>query len=324
MESTQAADPRGKGVDVEDLHIAYPVTSGSVGVVRGVSFAVAPGQTLAIVGESGAGKSLTARSLLGLLPEPTYVTAGSVRIAGVEVVQTDQRAMRHLRGGLVGFIPQDPMSALNPVRRIGLIFDEVLSRHTALSGKQRREHTLTVLNGVGLTHDVLNRYPHELSGGMKQRILIALALVTEPSVIVADEPTTALDATIQAQILELLSQRVAGRVALILITHDLGVAATVCERIAIMYAGKIVETGTTRSLLQQPRHPYTRGLLAAAPDFSTEGTGLVPIPGSPPRPTQIPPGCAFAPRCSRSDERCQTMPELDAADPSVACWHPFN
>ena len=322
-ESTQTTNATVGGVDVEDLHIAYPTAVGKTSVVRGVSFAVAAGQTLAIVGESGAGKSLTARSLLGLLPAPTYVAAGAVNVAGTDVVQADPRAMRRLRGGLVGFIPQDPMSALNPVRRIGVIFHEVLSRHSQLSGKLRHEHISNVLTGVGLTHDVLSCYPHELSGGMKQRILIALALVTEPSVIVADEPTTALDATVQAQILELLSDRIAGRVALILITHDLGVAATVCERIAIMYAGRIVETGSTRSLLERPRHPYTRGLLAAAPDFS-EGAGLIPIPGSPPRPTQIPTGCAFAPRCSRPDELCQTMPELDAADRGVACWHPFD
>ena len=311
-----------EGAKIEDLRIAYPITDGRVEVVRGVSLGVGPGETLALVGESGAGKSLTARSLLGLLPHPTFVSAGSISVAGIDVLDASESTLGTLRGGIVGFIPQDPMSALNPARQIGAVFNEVLSRHSGQLSAKRQQHIADILSEVGLRRSVLDFYPHQLSGGMRQRVLIALALLSQPSLIVADEPTPALDATVQAQILDLLARHIAGRVSLILITHDLGVAATVCERIAIMYAGRIVETGPTRSLLQDPQHPYTRGLLEAAPDLSTRGAGLVPIPGHPPRPGQIPPGCAFAPCCNHAGERCRTMPELEAGEHSVACWYP--
>ena len=316
------------GISVSGLYISYRAAGGRVDVVRDLTLDVAPGETLALVGESGAGKSLTARSLLGLLPSPTFVSGGSIRVANIDVCEASEKQLQKLRGGVIGFVPQDPMSALNPVRRIGRIFDEVLARHPRLLGDRPRQRVAAALAEVGLRETLLDRYPHQLSGGMKQRVLIALALAAEPSVIVADEPTTALDATVQAQILDLLSHRIAGRVSLILITHDIGVAATVCERIAIMYCGRIVETGPAGQLLDRQRHPYTRGLLAAAPDFSAEGSSMVPIPGRPPRPSRIPEGCAFAPRCSRSSERCDSLPrldgELDSELHGVACWHPCD
>ncbi|MDW2979931.1 MAG: ABC transporter ATP-binding protein [Rhodanobacter sp.] len=308
------------GVVVENLHIAHRKRGQLIEIVRGVSLSVAVGERLALVGESGTGKSLTARSLLGLLPPPTFVSAGSIRIDGIDVVGASDAQLRRVRGGIVSFIPQDPMSALNPVRRIGRIFDEVLVRHCVVSKAERRDRIAHVLSGVGLQQVVLERFPHQLSGGMKQRVLIALALVTEPTVIVADEPTTALDATVQAEILDMLSGQLAQKVALLMITHDLGVAATVCQNIAIMYGGTIVEYGPIHSILGAPGHPYTRGLLAAAPDFDPDRPCLVPIAGSPPVAGAFPPGCAFSPRCSSVGARCQQEPALAGGDHQIACW----
>jgi oligopeptide/dipeptide ABC transporter ATP-binding protein len=314
-----------RGIRVQDLHIGVRGAAAALPIVRGVSFEVSVGQTLALVGESGTGKSLTARSLLGVLPSSAFVSAGSIVVNGVDIVRADERTLRRMRGGVIGFVPQDPMSSLNPVRRVGRIFREVLLRHTA--GPDRRgesQHVDRTLAAVGLQRSVLDRYPHQLSGGMKQRVLIALALVTGPSVIIADEPTTALDATVQAEILDLLTRHVAQSVALILITHDLGVAATVCSQIAIMYAGQIVERGPIGLILGQPKHPYTQGLLAAAPDFDRSRECLVPIRGAPPTPGAVPHGCAFAPRCDFSTDNCLRQPFLEGEQQQVACWHPRN
>jgi oligopeptide/dipeptide ABC transporter ATP-binding protein len=311
-------------VEVEDLRVSYRRRGEAVEIVRGVSFRLGPGERLALVGESGTGKSLTARSLLGLLQPPTFVSGGRIRIGGIDVVGASDAELRRLRGGVVGFIPQDPMSALNPVRRIGRVFDEIMARHCGGIGKpQRRQRVGEVLDRVGLPRNVLDRFPHQLSGGMKQRVLIAMALVTEPALIIADEPTTALDATVQADILDMLAGQLAGDIALVLITHDLGVAATVCQQIAIMYGGTVVERGPIASILEAPRHPYTQGLLLAAPDFDPARPGLVPIPGSPPVPGALPPGCSFQPRCGRAGPACQQPPALAGERHQVACWHPF-
>jgi len=313
-------DPHPSGVRVRDLVIGYERADQAVEIVRGISFDVPAGKTLAIVGESGTGKSLTARSLLGLLPPPVRILSGSVTIDGLDITQASEVRLRQVRGKHISLVPQDPMSALNPVRRIGSIFSEVLKRHTTLRGGQLLARVSRVLAEVGLQISVLDRYPHQLSGGMKQRILIALALVTEPSVVVADEPTTALDATVQAEILDLLIRHVAGRAALVLITHDLGVAATVCERIAVMYSGQIVEEGPMRELLEFAQHPYTQGLLAAAPDFDSTSESLVPIPGAPPQPNARPEGCSFRPRCNQALPACLSTPALAGGDHRVACW----
>jgi oligopeptide/dipeptide ABC transporter ATP-binding protein len=308
------------GVKVRDLTIGYEDDGGRVEIVCGISFDVPAGRTLALVGESGTGKSLTARSLLGLLPRPVGILGGSVTIDGLEIVGATDEQLRRARGKSISLVPQDPMSALNPVRRIRSLFVELLERHTALRGQALLRKVTDVLGEVGLQPGVLDRFPHELSGGMKQRVLIALALVTDPAVVIADEPTTALDATVQAAILDLLARHVAGRAALVLITHDLGVAATVCERIAVMYSGRIVEEGPMRELLAAPQHPYTRGLLAAAPDFDSSTESLVPIPGAPPRPDARPAGCAFSPRCALRDTACDALPTLTGDVHRVACW----
>lgn len=311
-------------VSVRDLWISAPTANGWVDLVRGVDLSVPYGGTLALVGESGAGKSITARSLLGMTPPPTVMTHGTVQVGDLDVTTADDRALHMLRGGTIGLVPQDPTSALNPVRTIGSLFDEVVRRHQRHGRAARRRLIGAALDDVGLRHDVLARYPHQLSGGMRQRALIGMALVNDPSVIVADEPTTALDATVQAQILELLASHVAGRVALVLITHDLGVAATLCDEVNVMYAGRVVEQGATADVCNRPRHPYTAGLLAAAPDPATGGVGMVPIPGAPPAPADVAPGCAFKTRCPRRTEQCDRMPELDDGAQRVACWHPLD
>lgn len=312
------------GIQVRDLTIGFERDHRRVEITRRISFEVPAGGTLALVGESGTGKSLTARSLLALLPPPVSVLEGSIAIDGIELVGASEAELRRVRGSSISLVPQDPMSALNPVRRIRSLFLELLERHTSSRGASLLGRATAVLSEVGLQPNVLDRYPHELSGGMKQRVLIALALVTEPAVVVADEPTTALDATVQAEILDLLSSHVAGRAALLLITHDLGVAATVCERIAVMYSGQIIEEGPMQELLASPRHPYTRGLLAAAPDFGRSRDSLVPIPGTPPQPDARPAGCAFRPRCSRALEACSQPPALRGGAHRVACWNPLG
>jgi oligopeptide/dipeptide ABC transporter ATP-binding protein len=311
---------------VEDLRIEFPLPDGRrAAVVDGVSLSVETGHVLGLVGESGSGKSMIALAALGLVPAPGRVTAGRVVVAGRDLARLSERELRAVRGREVGIVFQDPMTGLNPVRRVGSLLVESLRRHSGIGEAEARARALDALKAVGIpaAESRLDAYPHQLSGGLRQRVTIALALVNRPRVILADEPTTALDATIQAQILDLLRARVADAAA-VLITHDLGVAATICDRIAVIYAGRIVETGPAARVLSRPRHPYTAGLLAAAPRFDFARRPLVPIPGQPPRPGVLPAGCAFAPRCPRAAERCRTdRPPPPSADGStVACWFP--
>jgi oligopeptide/dipeptide ABC transporter ATP-binding protein len=320
--STAQAGSDGGGIVVRDLHLGYVANDVTIEIVQDVSFSVPMGGTLALVGESGTGKSLTARSLLGILPDPVRVLGGSITVDGIDITNTSEAELQKIRGGRVGFVPQDPMSALNPVRRIRSAFSEVLRRHTHLDRSARRRRAESALARVGLRSTVLDRYPHQLSGGMKQRIMIALVLAVEPAVVVADEPTTALDATVQAEILDLLAEHVAGHMALVLITHDLGVAATVCQQIAVMYGGRFVEYADSHTLLETPAHPYTRGLLAASPDLDPDVECLVPIPGAPPSPLSRPEGCGFRPRCAFASQTCLTRPALQGMHRKVACWHP--
>ncbi|MFL6118433.1 dipeptide/oligopeptide/nickel ABC transporter permease/ATP-binding protein [Actinophytocola sp.] len=308
-------------ITVRGLTVTFPGGTGPRPVVRDVSLCLRQGETLGLVGESGAGKTTLAMSLLGLVPPPGVVT-GSVRVTGEEILGADERRLRSLRGARIAMVFQDPMMALNPVRTIGSLLVESIRRHQHLSRKDAQVQAIRTLRRVGMPapEERVRAYPHTLSGGLRQRAVIALALANSPAVLVADEPTTALDATIQAQVLDVLREQ-ASTTAIILITHDLGVAAQTCDSVAVVYAGRIVEIGPTASLLAIPRHPYTRGLLAARPHFATPRAPLHPIPGQPPAPGQEPPGCRFAPRCPVAETRCEgDEPALRAVgDVQVAC-----
>ncbi|QND69594.1 ABC transporter ATP-binding protein (plasmid) [Mesorhizobium loti] len=307
---------------------AFPATSSSqplllvegltvdfsgVRVIRGIDLTLSRGESLGIVGESGSGKSVTWLAALGLLPR-TATVLGSVRLDGEELLGAAASRLDRIRGGRVAMIFQDPSSALNPVIRIGRQVGEVLARHQGVSGSSIRAETKRLLDLVGLpdTGRRLDAYPHELSGGQNQRVMIAMALAGKPDVLVADEPTTALDATIQAQILDLLNtiRRETG-MALVLISHDLGVVSETCERIMVMYGGRVVETAPSDSIFANPLHPYTQGLLAAVPPFDGALHRLIPIEGQVPEPTNMPPGCPFAPRCAHRMAVCEeTIPPL--------------
>ena len=306
------------------LHDFTVALSGAVPIVRGIDLSVDRGQALGIVGESGCGKSITWLAALRLLGR-NVTSSGEVLLDGQDIGRLSERALARVRGGRIALIFQDPSSALNPVQRIGTQIAEVLRLHRGLTGEPARREALRLLDRVGIADGPrrLKQYPHEFSGGMNQRVMIALALAGEPDVLVADEPTTALDATIQAQVLDLIRElRRETGMALILISHDIGVVGDLCERIAVMYAGRIVETAATQDLLTRPRHPYTQGLLAALPTLDGPRPRLTPIPGTVPAPAGIPPGCAFAPRCPIAIERCShELPELTfaAQDQRAAC-----
>jgi len=303
----------------------------SVRVVDGVSFRVAPGETLGIVGESGSGKTISALSVLGLLPTGMRVVGGSVRLEGEELVGASRSRLRALRGAAVGMIFQDPLSSLNPSKTIGWQVAEPLRIHRRMSAAEARERARSLLELVGIPspEERLRAYPHQLSGGMRQRVMIAIALACEPKLIIADEPTTALDVTIQAQILGLLSDLQARLgTAMVLVTHDLGVIAGRTDRVVVMYAGRVVESAATAELFAQMRHPYTQALLASIPSVGAPRSERLPsIPGTPPPLGGLGEGCAFAPRCPRADEICRaSSPPLVAAGGGheVACWHPVG
>ena len=308
-------------------------TSGAGGPVRavdGVSFSVAAGGALGIVGESGCGKSLTARSLLGLLPRRARIAAGSVRLGGRELVGLDERELGKLRGNRASMVFQEPMTSLNPVLSIGDQVAEPLRIHEGMTRRAARDEAVRLLSLVGIA-DAARRadeHPHRLSGGMRQRVMIAMALACRPDLLIADEPTTALDATIQAQILELLGglRRERG-MALVLITHDLGVVAERCDEVVVMYAGQVVERAAAAELVARPRHPYTVGLLAALPSRRAPGERLAEIRGVVPAPREMPSGCRFAERCDRVAERCRgEAPALAERAPAhlVRCHFPVE
>ncbi|MGH8430056.1 MAG: ABC transporter ATP-binding protein [Solimonas sp.] len=310
-------------LEVSDLVVRFLTDRGVVAAVDGVSFDVAEGETLAIVGESGSGKSVTAMSILRLVQRPAgEIAGGRVLFGGEDLLNLSERQMQKIRGDSIAMISQEPMSSLNPALTIGLQVGEPLNRHRGTPWPEALQAAETMLRGVHIP-DAASRvrsYPHEFSGGMRQRAMIAMALACAPRLIIADEPTTALDVTVQAQILELLKQltREAGS-AMILITHDLGVVARYADRVSVMYAGRIVESGTALEIYEDPRHPYTIGLMASVPRLDdTERQRLVPIEGQPPDLANTPPGCAFAPRCRFAADRCRReRPALS----SVGGWH---
>ena len=314
---------------VRELHVHFPTREGLVRAVDGISFEVLPGQTLAIVGESGSGKSQAMYGLLGLVAPPGTVTAAEASFEGVDLVASGEAARRRLRGDRVAMIFQDPMTALNPFLTIERQLTEVLEAHRGMSRARARVEALSMLDKVGIPDPLtrLDQYPHQFSGGMRQRVVVAMALLCRPALLVADEPTTALDVTIQAQILELLAQlrRESGS-SVVLITHDLGVVAGAADRVVVMYAGRIVEQGSVYELFEAPLHPYTKALLASVPRLDATDTGrLVPIAGQPPDPTRLPSGCPFRVRCPAAMAICaQRLPEMRRPTPGreVACHLP--
>ena len=295
-------------LDVADLQVAFQTPKGPLTVVSGVGFQVHRGEVMAVVGESGSGKSVTALSILGLLPKTARVVSGRIRFEGQDLLAPDGQALRHLRGKDIGMVFQDPMTALNPVLSVGVQIMEPLRLHLGLQGEAARQRAIELLGMVGITEAAtrLDQYPHEFSGGMRQRVMIAIALACGPRLLIADEPTTALDVTIQAQILALmkdLTERLG--IALILITHNLGIVARYANRLLVMYAGQVVEQGPAEVLFATPRHLYTRGLLSCVPSLhSALGQRLVEIPGTPPQLSDLPPGCRFAPRCPHRSPVC--------------------
>ena len=298
---------------VRELSVSLAARTAEVQAVGGVSFALEAGRTLGIVGESGSGKSQTALALLGLQP-PGARVGGSIRFEGRELLGLPEPEWDRVRGNRIGLVFQDPMTSLNPYLRIGTQMAEVLVRHRGLSWRAALAECARMLDAVRIAAAAsrLRQYPHEFSGGMRQRVLIAAALLCQPALLVADEPTTALDVTVQAEILDLLAELQAGLgLALLLISHDLDVVAEVCERVLVMYAGRVVESGPAAQLLAAPRHPYSAGLLAARPRLDTPpGQPLRPIPGQPPDLARLPSGCAFRPRCAAAALACAVRPEL--------------
>ena len=298
-------------LDVDRLTTAFPIEGRLVSAVSGVSFTLDAGETLALVGESGCGKSLTALSILRLVDPPGRIVGGAVRLEGRDLLPLGERAMRAIRGREIGLVLQEPMTALNPVYTIGSQIAEALEVHGLARGREARTRAIELLEAVRVPDPQrrVDDYPHQLSGGLRQRALIAAALACQPKLLIADEPTTALDVTIQGQILGLLRDLKARfRLALLLITHDLGVVAQQADRVAVMYAGRIVEEAPVRTLFRDPKHPYTRGLLASQP--GVHGTRLRAIEGTVPRLGHIAAGCPFAPRCADRFEPCVDLPAL--------------
>ncbi len=299
-------------LDVRGLQTSFHTTDGIVRAVTGVDFHVDRGEVMGLVGESGCGKSVTSLSILRLITPPGKVEAGEVIFDGVDLMTVPEKRMRELRGDRISMIFQQPTSSLNPVYDVGMQLGEVLEIHRAMKRKDARARAEELLAMVGIPdpHRRIDAFPHELSGGMAQRVMIAMALALEPELLIADEPTTALDVTIQAQILDLMRtlQRETNT-AMILITHDLGVVAEMCDRVAVMYAGEIVEQTTVSDLFEAPKHPYTRGLIGSVPVLGEERDSLATIPGSVPNLIELPAGCRFAPRCTAREERNVTEAE---------------
>jgi peptide/nickel transport system ATP-binding protein len=314
-------------VTVRDLRISFPTETGTSTPVDGVTFTLARGETLALVGESGCGKTLTSLALLRLVPSPGRIEPGSsLHFGDQDILAMDSRALRSMRGKHLAMVFQDPMTSLNPVFTAGAQIVETIQAHESVTQKAARDRALALLREVGIPDPAnrIDQYPHEMSGGMRQRVMIAMALATGPEVLIADEPTTALDVTVQAQILEILDRLQASHgLAILLITHDLGIVADHADRVAVMYAGRIVEEAETGALFTKPTHPYTQGLLNSVPRLTGPRRPLVPIPGAVPDPARWPSGCRFHPRCPKVMPRCQADdPPRFAMDHEhhAACW----
>ena len=317
-------------LEIDNLQLVFPVYGGEVKALNQVSLSVNAGEIVGVVGESGSGKSVTAMMAMRLLPPDGFtITGGALRMLGTDVVHASEEQMRTLRGARVAMIFQEPMNALNPTRKIGRQMCEVICLHQKLSKAQAWQKAIGLLDDMQIAdaEQVMSRYPFELSGGMRQRVLIAMAFSCEPELIIADEPTTALDVTVQRQVLRLLQRKArASGTAVLFITHDMAVVSQLCDRVYVMCAGHVIESGNTADVIETPSHPYSVGLLQAAPENGEPRSLLKAIPGTVPNLAKLPQGCAFRGRCHHADEHCLITPALSPLAPfpqqSVACWHP--
>ena len=312
-------------LEVRNLRVEFPSRRGTLLALDDISFSIAPGEVLGVVGESGAGKSLTGSAIIGLLDPPGRIAGGEILLAGQRIDTLPYEQMRAIRGRKIGAIFQDPLTSLNPLYTIGRQLIETIRTHLPLSEEQARARAIKLLQDTGIpaAEQRIEQYPHQFSGGMRQRVVIALALAAEPQLIVADEPTTALDVSIQAQIITLIRRLCKEHgTAVMLVTHDMGVIAETCDRVAVMYAGRIVEVGPVADVIHRPSHPYTVGLMGSIPAMDEDRERLLQIDGAMPRLNAIPAGCAFNPRCPQVFERCRNeRPDLlDAGPTRAACW----
>ncbi|MFX0560756.1 ABC transporter ATP-binding protein [Tepidibacillus infernus] len=313
-------------LEVKELHVNFNSNEQDLNVIDGVNFYVKKGESLGIVGESGSGKSVTSLSVMGLLPLNGKVKHGSIQFKDKNIVNLSKKDLRNIRGKEIAMIFQEPMTSLNPVYTVGSQIIEVIRTHKKVSKKEAKEHAIKMLKLVGIprAEQVVDEYPHQLSGGMRQRVMIAMAMSLHPELLIADEPTTALDVTIQAQILDLMKKlQREMEMSIILITHDLGVVSEICDRVVVMYAGQVVEEAEIDDLFDHPKHPYTIGLIESIPTLEEEKEYLYSIPGTVPSPDQMPSGCRFAPRCSKAEQRCfqQAPPMIQLKEYSrVRCW----
>lgn len=315
-------------LEVIDLRVEFPLRHGTLCAVNGVSFTIAPGEVLGVVGESGAGKSVTGSAVIGLIDPPGRIAGGEIRLGGRRIDNLPYETMRRIRGREIGAVFQDPLTSLNPLYTIGRQLVETIRTHLPLSAAEALARAISLLEEVGIPAAArrVDHYPHQFSGGMRQRVVIALALAAKPRLIIADEPTTALDVSIQAQIIQLLKRLCRDHgTAVMLVTHDMGVIAETADRVAVMYAGRIVEVGPVDDVIHRPAHPYTVGLMGSIPSIVDERVRLAQIDGTMPRLDAIPGGCAFHPRCPRAMERCRhELPSLDAVRAThAACWRPY-
>ena len=312
-------------LQVKNLRVEFPTRRGALLALDDISFDISAGEILGVVGESGAGKSLTGASIIGLLEPPGRITRGQILLEGHRIDNLDHEAMRRVRGRQIGAIFQDPLTSLNPLYTVGRQLVETIQTHLPMSHSAARARAIQLLKDTGIPAPEarIDHFPHQFSGGMRQRVVIALALAAEPKLIVADEPTTALDVSIQAQIIALLKRLCREKgAAVMLVTHDMGVIAETCDRVAVMYAGRIVEIGPVQDVIHAPGHPYTMGLMGSIPSIDDQRPRLAQIDGSMPRLTAIPPGCAFNPRCPRAFDRCRVeRPDLMTSGRTrAACW----
>ncbi|MCK0168281.1 ABC transporter ATP-binding protein [Jannaschia sp. S6380] len=316
-------------LSLRGLTVDIPTRHGTLRPVDDVSWEIDAGEILGVVGESGAGKSMTGNAVIGLLDPPAHIAAGEVLLEGERIDNLPLRDMRRVRGKRIGMVFQDPLTSLNPLLTVGEQLEETILRHLDVSRDEAAKRAIRGLDEVGIpsAKNRMGAYPHEFSGGMRQRVVIALALCAEPTLLIADEPTTALDVSVQAQITALLKRLCRERgMAAMLITHDMGVIAETADRVAVMYAGRLAEIGPVAQIVGQPRHPYTDGLMASTPAASAGQARLRQIPGAMPRLNRLPDGCAFSPRCPRAEEKCQhdPRPRVGEADARAACWFPIE